>query len=282
MKSILVATDFSNDAYCALFYGTKLFKETSCTFYILNVYDELTPLKNKRAPFLSNKNELEEIEAQSNIALEKLIHKITLDTENPNHKFIPLSKEGNLSKNIKNTTKAYDIDLVLIGSKGETGAKELFFGSNTIQITNTISNCPILAIPKQIEYTAPKEIAFVTDYKQGCSLTNIAPLLFIAKQTNAAIRVMHIIEEASLDAEQELKYKLLKNCLKEYQHSFTTMKEFSDKAKFIHEFIAAREIDLFCMVHQKRNFLEKLLREPVIKDVSMYANIPFLILPSME
>ena len=60
------------------------------------------------------------------------------------------------------------------------------------------------------------------------------------------------------------------------------MKEFSDKAKVIHEFIAAREIDLFCMVHQKRNFLEKLLREPVIKDVSMYANIPFLILPSME
>ncbi|WP_165748524.1 universal stress protein [Cellulophaga sp. Z1A5H] len=282
MKSILVATDFSNDAYCALFYGTKLFKETSCTFYILNVYDELTPLKNKRAPFLSNKNELGEIETQSNTALEKLLHKITLDTENPNHKFIPLSKEGNLSKNIKNATKEYDIDLVLIGSKGETGAKELFFGSNTIQITNTITNCPILAIPKQIDYKAPKEIAFVTDFKQGCSLNNIEPLLFIAKQTNAAIRVMHIIEEASLDAEQELKYKLLENCLKDVKHSFSTMKDFNEKAQVINEFISEREIDLFCMVHQKRSFLEKLMHEPVIKDVSMYANIPFLILPNKE
>ncbi|WP_158976629.1 universal stress protein [Cellulophaga sp. L1A9] len=282
MKSILVATDFSNDAYCALFYCAKLLKEEPCTFYILNVYDEMTPLENKRAPFLSNKNELKEIEDQSIERLEKFIHKITLDTENTKHTYIALSKEGNLTKNIENTSKEYDIDLVVMGSRGETGAKELFFGSNTVQIINAIKTCPVLVIPKQIDYKAPKEIAFVTDFKQGCSLNNIAPILLIAKQTNAAIRVMHIFEEANLDAEQKLKYKLLDNYLKDYPHSFATMKDFNEKAQVINEFITEREIDLLCMVHQKRSFLEKLMREPVIKDVSMYANIPFLILPNKE
>jgi nucleotide-binding universal stress UspA family protein len=280
MKTILVATDFSNDAYCALFYSTKLLKAEPCTFYVLNTYDELTSLENMRAPFLSNKGELKEVENQSTEKLKELIHKITLDTGNTNHTFIPLSKEGSLTKNISDTTKKYNIDLIVVGSKGETGAKELFFGSNTIQIANTISSCPILAIPKQLEYKPLKEIAFVTDFKQGCSINTIKPLLFIAKQTNAAIRVMHIIEEASLNAEQELKYKLLDNCLKDYEHSFTSMKDFSEKAQVINEFISEREIDLFCMVHQKRSFIEKLMHEPVIKDVSIYANIPFLILPN--
>ena len=42
MKNILVATDFSNDAYCALFYITKLMVSRPCSFLLLNVFDELT------------------------------------------------------------------------------------------------------------------------------------------------------------------------------------------------------------------------------------------------
>ena len=56
MKNILAATDFSNNAYCALFYATQLLKSKPCTFYILNTFTELTPLHGKLAPFLVAKS----------------------------------------------------------------------------------------------------------------------------------------------------------------------------------------------------------------------------------
>ncbi len=45
MKNILVATDFSNNAYCVLFYAAKLLEYKKCTFYLLNTFLELTPSK---------------------------------------------------------------------------------------------------------------------------------------------------------------------------------------------------------------------------------------------
>ena len=47
MQNILVPTDFSNDAYNALFYASKLFKSKTCNFYLLNTYSESSPLLSR-------------------------------------------------------------------------------------------------------------------------------------------------------------------------------------------------------------------------------------------
>ena len=282
MKNILVTTDFSNDAYCALFYISKLMASKSCTFYILNVYDELTPLAGKKAPLFGGKKLLNQLQIESNEKLTNVFHKIILDNDNTMHSFQTLSKKGVLSKVVIKTIEENAIDLVVMGNKGNTGAKEIFMGSNTIQVANAITLCPILAVPKQIDYTTPKEIAFVTDFKKGCAKKIIEPLFFIASLSNAAIRVMHINEEEILDAEQELKRKLLDNYLKEFTHSFHWMQNFTDKAQVIDNFLEKLHIDMFAMIHHKRSFFEKLVREPVLKDVSIYADIPLLILPYQD
>lgn len=146
MKNILVATDFSNDAYCALFYITRLMASRPCSFFILNVFEELTA----------------------------------------------------------------------------------------------------------------------------------------ASLTMATIRVMHINEEEILDKEQECNKRLLELCFKDVDHSFHWMQNFADKAQVIDNFLEKLAIDMFAMVHHKRSFIEKFIREPIIKDVSLYSNIPFLILPSQD
>lgn len=279
MKNILVTTDFSNDAYAALFYSTQLLASKSCTFYILNVFDKLTPLEEKKTALFGDKKLLKLLEINSKEKLLHVLHKINLDTDNPIHSFKTISKKGMLTKILKKIIQNNAIDLVVMGNKGNTGAKELFMGSNTIQVANTINLCPILAVPKQINYKKPKEIAFITDFKKGCREKNIAPLLFIASLYNANIRVMHINEKEILDTEQELKRKLLENCIKEYSYSFHWVQNFTDKALVINDFLEKKHIDLFSMIHHKHSFFEKVIREPVIKDISIYADIPLLILP---
>ncbi|MFX0557913.1 universal stress protein [Maribacter sp. CXY002] len=282
MKNFLVATDFSHDAYNALFYCTQLMKWHPCTFYILNVYNETTVLESKKEQILPSKKLLEELKIQSNEKLTHTFHKIVLDNNNARHTFKTISKKGKLTSVLKNIVNEKQIDLVVMGSKGETGAKEIFLGSNTVKVAKSITQCPILAIPKQIDYKEPKEIAFITDYKTGCSKETIAPLLYLANLSKASIRIMHIHEEQILNSEQETHRIQLDACLEHIEHSFHWMQEFTEKAKVIDTFLEKLTIDMFAMVYHQRSFLERLIREPVIKDLSIYAEIPFLILPERD
>lgn len=282
MKNILVATDFSNNAYCALFYVTKLLASKSCTFYLLNVFNELTPFQEKKPKLLVGKKLLEKLKIESEENLTKTMHKIALDNENPEHQFQTISEKGILSKVITKTIVKLHIDLIVMGNKGITEAADIFFGSNTIQVANKINNCPILAIPGEMDFKEPKEIAFVTDYKKGCATKSIEPLLFMASLFKANIRILHITEEEILNKEQEFNRKLLDNCLKDVDHTFHWRQLFDDKAKVIQVFLEKLNVDLYSMVNQKHNLFEKLTHEPVIKDVSLYSETPFLILPGQD
>ncbi len=279
MKNILVATDFSNNAYCALFYATQLLVSRPCTFYILNVFDDLTPLIDKKSKIFGSKKQLEELQKESEERLAKTSHKIILDTKNPEHLFKTILKKGKLPEIIVKTIEDKQIDMVVMGNKGLTEAADIFFGSNTIKTVNQINTCPVLAIPGEMDFKTPKEIAFVTDLKRGCTKYSITPLLLLASLTKASIRVMHITEKEILNNEQESHRKQVQQCLHAVDHSFHWVREFDDKAKVIAVFLEKQQIDMYAMVNHKRSLFEKLTREPIIKDVSMYADIPFLILP---
>lgn len=282
MKNILVATDFSNNAYCALFYVTKLLASQPCTFHLLNVFNELTPLQGKKPKLFVSEKLLKKLQIESEEKLTKTKHKIVLDNDNSKHQFQTISEKGILSKIMTKTIDKLHIDLVVMGNKGITEAADIFFGSNTIQVANIINKCPILAIPGEMDFKEPKEIAFVTDFKKGCAKKSIEPLLFITSLFKAKIRVLHITEEEILNTEQESNRKLLDICLKDVDHTFHWRQLSNDKAKVIQVFLEKLNVDLYSMVNQKHNLFEKLTREQVIKDVSMYSETPFLILPTQD
>jgi hypothetical protein len=58
IKNILVATDFSNESYNALFYVTQIFASKKCTFHILHIYDDLTATSGTRNVLFVGEKEL--------------------------------------------------------------------------------------------------------------------------------------------------------------------------------------------------------------------------------
>ena len=282
MKNILVATDFSNNAYCALFYASKLFASETCTFYILNTYSELTISPGKTLPILNIKKHLKELELESKEKLTHTKHKIVLDNKNPLHTFKTISQKGDLVDIIEQKVQELHIDLITMGNKGLTETADIFFGSNTIKVANNINECPLLAIPGEIDFHPPQEIAFVTDLRKNCDQKTIAPLLYISALSKASVSVVHVHEQHVLNTTQEANRKRLEEELSNMGHSFLWIKNFDDKAKVIDVFLEKLKVDMYAMVHEKRNLFEKLTKEPVVKDLSMYSDIPFLILPPQE
>ncbi|PIB39497.1 universal stress protein [Maribacter sp. 4G9] len=277
---ILVATDFSDEAYNALFYATKLLANQPCLFYILHVFKKPTGILPKPNHLIDETFSLLEKDSTEN--LKKTFHKIHLDDKNVLHEFKTLSKQGFLSKTIHETIGTFNIDIVFMGNKGTTGAKEIFMGSNTVQTIRDLKKCPLMAVPKEIEFKLPKKIAFITDFKKGCNLKTIKPLLQLVKILDASVHIMHIIEEEFLSPLQASNKKLLHISFKDFNPNFTSIIEFTDKAQVIDTFVKNREVDIFSLIHTKKSFIEQLLKKPVLLDLSMYSTVPFLILPHRE
>ncbi len=279
MKNILVPSDFSNNAYNALFYATCLLKNHDCTFYILNVFSEQTPLQSHSPVPGKNRNLLVQLEEEAVEGLNKVYHRINLDNQNPRHRVKKLLEKGSLSEMIVKTVAQLDIDLVVMGNTGETAAKNVFLGSSVTHTISVLKTCPLLAVPKEIECEIPFEIAFATDYKRGYDAKSLEPLLFMAKTCKATVRIIHINEEGHLSHAQKSNLSTLKRYLGDIRHTVHWMPDFASKSKVIKTFLDELGIGMLVMINYQHGFVDSLLREPVIKRVSFTIDIPFLILP---
>lgn len=279
---ILVATDFSNEAYNALFYVTKLLEEHRCAFYILNVFQKPYVLSSSKKDNADNIGKIQLLEKESLEKLKETFHRINLDSNNSLHDFHTMSKQGLLKDLVHQYIESLEIDLLVMGNKGTTGAKEIFMGSNTVQTMRDLRKCPLMAVPKEIEFKLPKKIAFTTDFKKGCNLKTLGPLLELVNILDTSVHIVHIIEEEFLSPLQASNKKLLHISFKQFNPNFTSIIEFTDKAQVIETFVKNREIDIVSLVHTKKSFIERLLKKPVLMDLSMYSTVPFLILPHRE
>lgn len=275
MKNILIPTDFSKNAHNALFHAVQLAKGRNCTFHLLNVYNKQNPYLNETEA----QNLVVLLKNESNEGLRKACHKIMSYNTDPQHIFKSISKKGNLVDIISKTVEKKLIDLVVMGNSGCSEIKAIFLGSNTLNTISGLKQCPILTIPKDIEFKPPKTIAFVTDYKKNYDARLLEPLRAMAKQFNSNICVMRINETKLLDKVQEANRNVLLEYLSPFKCTTHWMPLFKSKATVIEIFINELNIDMLAMVNYEHGFFEKITREPVIKRVAFNLNVPFLIIP---
>lgn len=279
MKRILVPTDFSNNAYSALFYATRFFKKQACKFYILNTFEVRTPVLTSRINTEKGDVLYQKLSNKSEEKLMETFHRIVRDTEDLNHTFETISVSKNLSETINKAIKKYDIDLVVMGTKGCSGAKEIFIGSNTVHVINSIKKCPVLTIPDEYDFKPLKEIAFPTDFRRFYLEEELKPLINIATIFQSKIKVFHIHEEEKLNELQEYNFTALKKCFKNFEHSVHWVYKESGKTHLIQEFINEMEIDMLVMVNYSHSLMENITKEPVIKKIGFNPIVPFLVIP---
>lgn len=282
MKRILVPTDFSTNAYCALFYATRLFQNQPCQFYILNTFNVETPVLTSRINTSKGDKLYQELSASSQDGLTKTMHSIILDSKGLQHSFETISVSKKLVETIQKTIKNLEIDLVVMGTKGASGVKEIIMGSNTVKVIQKIKNCAILAVPDQLDFKTPKNIAFATDFKCFYNEASLKPFLEIVTAFASNIRVIHIHEKEKLNETQEYNLANLKEKFNDFNYCFHWIPGFSKKEKHIQEFIDKMNIDILCMSQYKYGLIESITHEPVIKKIGFHAAVPFLVIPEVS
>ncbi len=280
MKQVLIPTDFSANAWNTILYAMELFKNIPCEFHILNTY-EVKPTKlvstvsSQRVGYY-----YDAIKIESEEGLEMILEDISSAKPDPKHAFKTVSKSGSLVEIVQKMTSDTHFDMIVIGTKGATGAKEIFLGSNTHRIIKNINNCPILVVPDDVFFENISNIAFATNFEKVYYRSEIAPILDMAKKHNASIRMIHVYDEPGLDIVQTYNSSSLERYFKNVKHDFHVIHDFSNLEKAIQSFVEELEIDVLVMINYEHSFIERLVRESVIKKITFHTTIPFLVIPS--
>ncbi|WP_299535909.1 universal stress protein [Ulvibacterium sp.] len=277
MKRIILPTDFSENAYNAIQYALNLFREKECAFYLLHTY---TPAIYHSEYMLHSPGQigLGDLYQTDTVAqLEELRHRITKEFKNPKHTFFLHSAFNTLVDEISDTIEKEKADLVIMGTQGATGAKEILIGTNSVHVIKK-ATCPVILVPASFAYEKPKEILFPTDYEVDYRSAQLQELLEIAKNHASKIEVLHVSQGLDLNEEQLNNKKKLDTFLDDVAHLFHDLPQ-QQIITAINNFQLKKRKNLLVMIQNKHTFLERLFIEPVIKKISFHVTIPFMVIP---
>ena len=277
MKDILLPTDFSENAWNAILYTLHLYKNESCRFILLNSYQVNGYFQKSKLNPIPGSDELKNAKQNSEQGLQRLIEVIKNGYPNPNHSFIAKSHNYPLTEAIDHQLKKNNIEVLVIGTQGTTGAYEVVYGSNTIKIMDEIESCPILAVPSNVPFYELNEIVLATSFKIRHNDEDFQYLKKLAHQTKARIGILHIEEEAGLSIFQKQNKNNLESFLEKVPHSFHSLAHVSVPIG-IYCFIESRGSNMIAFINKKHSFFEKLLFNPLYKDLGNYSIIPVLVL----
>ena len=282
MKTILVPTDFSIDADYAIHYALNLIAYYEASIIL---YHAFIPFESGFYPPDQSKKENLETE---NTLLRRLSHiQDTFVKTNKTNKKISVSihvDRGPASIRLPEFCMKKKIDLIVMGTTGASGIKEVLIGSFTADIM-TKAPCPVLAIPKNYKFKIPEKITFASDYNTN----DVRAIKFLAdlnKSFNAQICILHIDENhytSLLDEKSFTKFKQKTEArCKGIPLSFQHMAA-QDAASIIVLKMVEDKTDILAMSPVKREGIwDCLMNKSVTRTVAHHLPIPLLSIPGKK
>ncbi|MFI0431105.1 universal stress protein [Mariniflexile sp. HMF6888] len=281
-RKILLPTDFSTNALQAIHYALELYKNEACIFYLLNVFSVDSKNIYSIANMVPGSDMYETEKTNSESELAKLLNIFAFGEKgDPKHNFQTISLFNNPLEAIKNVVEEKDIELIVMGTKGETKARGNVFGSTAVSIMEKVRNCPVIVVPELAEIQLPKEIVFPTSYKTHFKKRELSYLIDIAQRCKASIKVLHVAGEEELNEEQLNGKELLDEYFEDVNHSFHSLRNISVPSA-INCFVESRESGMVAFINRKHAFFGSILTRPLVKEISFDLKVPILVMHDLR
>ncbi|UGU14706.1 universal stress protein [Sinomicrobium kalidii] len=265
MKKILLPTDFSDNAWNAIAYALEMFKEEECEFYVLHTY----------IPAFYEVDYHGMIEDTLS-GLQTTLERICREFPNEKHRFHSHSDFDQFTDEVRDITEAEGIDMIVMGTKGATGARRILFGSNTVFVMRK-ATVPVLAVPDRYAYKGIKRILFPTDYLRHFKKEELQPLVDMAKRHGSGLTVLHVEEDLKWTEQEQKNKEKLRGLLAGVDFEFIVVRD-TDISAAIQDHIRDDDYDLLVMMHRKHSFLGRFLLRQNVANIGFDLKIPFLVL----
>jgi len=143
-KSILFPTDFSAASKHAVSYATSLARSYGARLYVLHVVDSSLEGSGMYVPHTS----FDVLDKEEESAEAKSLNKFCASLSYPAKDIKAIICSGTPHEEILRVATQQKVDIIIMGTTGESGVGRIVYGSTTEDVTRN-AHIPVLAIPPE-------------------------------------------------------------------------------------------------------------------------------------
>ena len=200
IRNVLFATDFSEESAHAIKYVRSLQTGYQAKLFAVYVAD-VFPFSLSTEPSAVEKAAVIRKRAETRLRDFMLLHGFERTS------FEPAIISGEIFDAIDNFAEAHDIDLIVLGSRGDLGLNRLFLGSTAEEIFRS-ARCPVLTIGPHADLPHNDgrfhQLLFATDLSPHSRAA--VPLLeqMLSQDSSTRLTVLHVLPHVAHPLEQHL------------------------------------------------------------------------------
>ncbi|QQX75805.1 MULTISPECIES: universal stress protein [Aequorivita] len=273
MKNILLPTDFSKNSRNAIRYALKFFEAEKCTFHILNSQKTSGYITADVLYGAPGASVYEGILNDNKKELEKMVQYCESISEGEEFTFVPKIDFDNIVDAVNQAVALNNIDLIIMGSNGATGAAEVIFGSNTLKIIRNV-DCPVIVIPEDFVFEKINSVLLSLNYQYDLAHKSLNIISEIVKKHNASLKILEI-EEESIELSSQRNHT--EEVFKEIGFERFSIKNIP-ASMAINAFEQLIPVQLHAMIVERKNFLDRFIFGSETSKIKYGSLVPLLVL----
>jgi nucleotide-binding universal stress UspA family protein len=281
MKSVLIATDFSEKSKHAARYGYALACQIKSNVVLCNAV--IVPAEIPQAGIMMwPMDEYDLLLEDSSKELARL--KKSLGTLEAKSEFKPqitsVSEAGEVSSVVNDLLSRYETDLVVIGTHRHNGINEILLSNHACALIDSVSK-PLLLISSHVDFKPIKKIAFATDFENiEEDLKTIYELIPFAKKLGAEILLTHITKgKYESEEHRQLLSRMLVDLSNkaDYPYIYYRLIRNQNAEAGLDWICRHGQVDMLAMAHRRRGFLFRLFKGSHAKKMAENVGVPLLV-----
>ena len=269
MKRILVPTDFSEQAEYALKVAAEIATKHNCELFLLHSLDMPSQIRG-----VENASAMPEALYFIKLAEKGFENLLKKDYLGPIEVHQAIG-HAEIYTDVSQTVEEKDIDLIVMGSHGASGFKEMFIGSNTEKVVRT-SKVPVLVIKNDHAKLDIKDFVFATDFTEECRWSFNEAQKF-AKTVGAKMHLLYVNTPAGFKTTEEAT-ELMENFVRGMgaeNYTINIHNAFSVE-KGILQFTKLKDAQLIGMSTHGRKGLNHFFNGSISEDLVNHAQMPVI------
>lgn len=183
---------------------------------------------------------------------------------------------GDLHQKLKPAVSKYNVDMVVMGIKGNASFDDIALGRNAIELSRN-NNCPVMIVPPEAMFKGSGKVAIAVEYTNADSTISLKP---IKKWLDVLMPELHIVYVAhpgngTLTEAQQAEKKKLKAMFSDYPLVFSDVeaKSFSDG---INDYIDQNNIDHVILFPKKNALFANVFSNTTTRKLAYHSHVPII------